>query len=88
MMITEARLQAEKWTRRVLNGIIPEYYREFDKKKLYGLPEYRVVVLFNEFRGEEEIARVYLYVARCIYPMENIKTMEQLNKLIEALQGR
>ena len=87
-MITEERLQAFRWTRRVLNDIIPEYYQAFDKKKLYGIPEYRVVVRFNEFKGESEIGRVYLYVARYIYQMENIKTMEQLTKLIEALRGQ
>lgn len=88
MIITEERLRALKWTRRVLNDIIPEYYQAFDKAKLYGIPEYRLVVRFNEFKGEREIGRVYLYVARCIYQIEKIKTMEQLVKLSEALRGQ
>lgn len=83
--ITKNELETAGWQCRILNGIMPEYYREYAPDSTWEPSRWRLCVRFNELRGEPEDGRPYLYAGNTILPLFAIKTLEQLEQLFSLL---
>lgn len=86
MRITEDELKKARWKKRILNGIIPEYYMAFSNTNMYDLPMHRVIVRFNEFKGISD-PRVFIDLTHYSVYLPNVETMAQLTTLAEILNG-